>query len=137
MLYMGLLGNYFYFVLFPFKKHFLESALKKIVFLSSDASVNCGKNSGLIRLFKEDYPWMCFVWCFSHRLELALKDALKDFMEPVDTTLRHLYYLHTKSSKKHRELKNLYVILEGQFEMFSAGVRPVKATGTRWIDHKL
>ena len=121
-----------------FKKHFLESALKKIVFLSSDgASVNCGKNSGLIRLFQEDYPWMCFVWCFSHRLELALKDALKDFMEPVDTTLRHLYYLYTKSSKKHRELKNLYVILEGQFEMFSAGVRPVKATGTRWIDHKL
>ena len=43
----------------------------------------------------------------------------------------HLFYLYKKSSKKHRELKNLYHLLEGQFEMYSAGVRPLKATGTR------
>ena len=125
-------------IIAAFKENSLESALEKIVFLSSDgASVNCGKNSGLIRQFQEDYPWISFIWCFSHRLELALKDALKEFMEPVDTTLTHLYYLYTKSSKKHRELKNLYELLKGEFEMFSSGVRPVKATGTRWIDHKL
>ena len=59
-----------------FKENSLELALEKIIFLSSDgASVNCGKNSGLIKLFQEDYPWISFVWCFSHRLELALKDA--------------------------------------------------------------
>ena len=121
-----------------FKRHSLESVLSKLVFLSSDgASVNCGKNSGLIRLFQNDYPWMAFIWCFSHRLELALKDALKEFIEPVETSLRHLYYLYSNSSKKHRELKNLYMLLKGQFEMYSASVRPVKATGTRWIDHKL
>ena len=27
--------------------------------------------------------------------------------------------------------------MEGQFEMYSAGVRPLKAAGTRWIDHKI
>ena len=44
----------------------------------------------------------------------------------------HLFYLYKKSSKKHRELKNFY-----QFVMYSAGVWPLKATGTRWIDHKI
>ena len=121
-----------------FKNFSLECVLAKIVFLSSDgASVNCGKHSGLIRLFQEEYPWMSFIWCFSHRLELALKDALKEFMEPVDVTLRHLYYMYTNSSKKHRELKKLYEVLRDQFEMYGCGVRPLKAAGTRWIDHKL
>ena len=121
-----------------FHKHYLESVLSKIVFLSSDgAFVNSDKDSGLIRLLKEDFPWISFVWCFSHRLELALKDALKEFIEPADISLMHLFYLYKKSSKKHRELKNLYHLLEGQFEMYSAGVRSLKATGTGWIDHKI
>ena len=67
--------------------------------LSSDeVSVNCGKNSSLIKLFQEDYPWISFICYFSHRLELALKDALKEYMEPVDTMQTHLYYLYTRSS---------------------------------------
>ena len=49
----------------------------------------------------------------------------------------HLFYLYKKSSKKHRQLKNFYHLLEGQLEMYSAGVWPLKATGTRWIDHKI
>ena len=90
-----------------FYKHSLQSVLSKIVFLSSDGvSVNCSKHSGLIRLLQEDFPWISFIWCFSHRLELSLKDALKEFIEPVDTSLMHLFYLCKKSSKKHRELKN-------------------------------
>ena len=108
-----------------------------MLFLGSDgASVNSGKNSGLIKLFQEELPWLSFVWCFSHRLELALKDALNEFMEPVETSLMHLFYLYKKSSNKHRELKNLYELLQSQLEMFSAGVRPLKSSGTRWIDHK-
>ena len=52
-----------------FHKHSLESVLSKTVFLSSNgASVNSGKDSGLIRLFQEDFPWISFIWCFSHRL---------------------------------------------------------------------
>ena len=110
---------------------------EKIVFLSSDgASVNCG-NSGLIKLFQEDYPSISFIWCFSHDLELAIKDALKEYMELVDTMLTHLYYLYSKSSRKHHKLQNLYDMLMGEFEMYTSGIRPVKATGTRWIDQKL
>ena len=121
-----------------FSKHSLEHLLEKIVFLSSDgASVNCGNNSGLIKLFQEDYEWISFIWCFSHRLELAIKDALKEFIEPVEESLRHLFYLYTKSSKKFRELKNLYHILQDQFDMCGSGIKPVKSSGTRWIDHKL
>ena len=120
-----------------FKEDSLELALKKIVFLSSDrTSVNCGKNSGLIELFQEDYSWIPFTWCFSHRLELALKDGLKKYMEQVGTTLPHLYYLYTKSSKKHRKLKNLRMSKD-EFEMYTSKVRPVRATGARWIDQKL
>ena len=50
-----------------FHKHSPESFLSKIVFLSSDgASVNSGKDSGLIRLLQEDFPWISFIWCFTH-----------------------------------------------------------------------
>ena len=97
-----------------FKKHLLESILEKMVFLGSDGvSVNSGKNSGLIKLFQEELPWLSFIWCFSHQLALALKDALNDYMEPVETSLMHLFYLYKQSSKKHRELKNLYELLQG------------------------
>ena len=121
-----------------FHKHSLESVLIKIVFLSSDGhSVNSSKDSGLIKLLQEDFPWISFIWCFHHRLELALKDVLKEFVEPIDTSLVYLLYLYKKSSKKHGKLKNFYHFLEGQFEMYSAGVRPLKAIGTRWIDHKI
>ena len=27
--------------------------------------------------------------------------------------------------------------MEGQFKMYSAGVLPLKATDTKWIDHKI
>ena len=70
-----------------FHKNSLESVLSKTVFLSSDgASVNSGNDSGLIRLLQEDFPWIFFIWCFSHRLELALKDAVKGFYR----TCRHI-----------------------------------------------
>ena len=74
---------------------------------------------------------------FFYLLELKLKDALKEYMQPVDTMLAHFYYLYTKSSKKHHKLKNLYDMLKGEFEMYTSVIRLVKGTGTRWIDHKL
>ena len=49
----------------------------------------------------------------------------------------HLFYLYKKSSKKHQELKNFYHLLEGQFEMCSAGAGSLKATSRKWTDHKI
>ena len=56
-----------------FTENNMEDALIKIVFFGSDGT------------------WtIVFVWCLSHRLELAMKDSLKTFMSPVDDSLRHL-----------------------------------------------
>ena len=49
----------------------------------------------------------------------------------------HLFYLYNKSSKKHQELKNFYHLLEGQFDMYSAGVWPLTATDPRCTDHEI
>ena len=96
----------------------------KLIYLSADgASLNSGKESGLIAQIRAEYEWVLFVWCFSHRLELALKDALKDFTDPVDESLMHLYYLYHKSSKKLCELKCLFKDIKGDFEMFGDGVK--------------
>ena len=58
---------------------------EKMVFLASDgASVNSGIKTGLATKFREDsLEWLVFVWCLSHRLELALKDSLDDVLAPV------------------------------------------------------
>ena len=86
--------------------HGLSYSLTKMVFLSSDAaSVYSGSDSGLIKLFQEDYPWLSFIWCIIHLLELSLKNALSELFEPVDTSLTHLFYFCSNSSKKHSELK--------------------------------
>ena len=62
-----------------FEKFDLLALVDKLIFLSSDgASVNSGKKFGLISLFSEEKEWVTFIWCFSHRLELPLKDILKD-----------------------------------------------------------
>ena len=62
--------------------------------------MNSGKHSGLTQLNQEEFPWVSFIWCFSHCLELALKDSLKCFNDPVDESLLHLFYLCKNSSKK-------------------------------------
>lgn len=56
-------------------------------------------------------------------------------LKPVDTPLGHFYYTNKKSSKKYRELKNLYKLMKGFFEMYSAEGCLVKNTRTWRIDH--
>ena len=114
----------------------MEYLLQRTVFLASDgASVNTGLKNGLISLIRKETPWVGFVWCLARRLELALKDSLKEWMEPITVCLQNLYYLYEKSSKKLRELKNLHTILKGVYEFDQ--VKPHRASGTRWIAHKL
>ena len=112
-----------------FEKCDLLALLDKLIFLSSGGvSVNNSKKSGLILFFREGREWVTFIWCFSHCLELALKDALKDSISSVDESLMHLYYFYKKSSKKHIELKSSEK--KNQQEFHGDGVRPVRATGT-------
>ena len=89
------------------------------------ANVSIG-NRGLKGRLHETAPWVQFVRCLDHRLELSLRDALKNTLfTAVDEMLMHVYYLYEKSPKKCRELE--FIILE------------LKAclTGTCLISHKV
>ena len=83
--------------------------------------MNSGKKSGLVPLFCKQNGWIIFIWCFSHHLELAQKDALKEYTCSVDESLMHLFYLYKKSSKK-TQLKNLedefIQIMKDEFKMY-------------------
>ena len=70
------------------------------------------------------------MWCFSHQLQQALKDSLKDYISSIDESLLHLFNLYKNLLKKHKELKNLDQLMEDEFEMYGRGIKPVKSTGT-------
>ena len=70
--------------------------------------------------------------CFSHRLELAAADAFNaTFFSQLDEMLRQLFSLHQKSPKRLREVRKLAEAYEESVD------KPVKSSGTRWIDHKV
>ena len=62
-------------------------------------------------------------------------------IESLHGSRRHifnvLYYLYEKSSKKIPELKVLFDELKEVYEIDGKGVKPIQATVTRWVDHKL
>ena len=74
----------------------------------------------------------------AHRLELAIKDALKGTsFDLVDEMLLCLYYIYDKSAKKCRELERIVSDLKDCFQFDDDGVRPLRASGSRWVCHKL
>ena len=77
------------------------------------------------------------MWSLSHRVELWIKDALSDWIKPVEVNLQYLHYMYGESSKKIRELKELFSILNEVYVFENQEVKPHRATGTRWIAHKL
>lgn len=105
-----------------------------IGFGSDGASVMMGERSGVIELLKREgqAEWILSVWCLAHRLELALKDCFKGtFMDNVTETLTLIYYFYKGSAKRNKEVAEVAEIMEEHF------VKPEKANGTRWVDHKL
>ena len=79
--------------------------LPKLVGLGIDgASANIAR-SGLKGLVEEKLPWVFWMWCLAHTLELAIKDALTaTFFSLIDKKLLQLYLLYKKSPKKCRQL---------------------------------
>ena len=74
----------------------------------------------------------------AHRLELAIKDTLKGTsFDLVDEMLLRLYYIYDKSPKKCRELEGIVNNLKDCFQFDDNGVRPLRASGSRWVCHKL
>ena len=105
------------------------------------ASVNMGAN-GLRGYLEKAVPWVFVFWCLAHRLELALKDALKaTLFTTIDDMLLRLYFLYEKSPKKRLELDAVVVSLRECLEStdlpMEGGNRPLRACGTRFITHKV
>ena len=64
---------------FQLKCFGINNLRQKVVRFTSDgASVNRGHNESVKSLLRENSPWLVFIWCIAHRLELALKDALNN-----------------------------------------------------------
>ena len=101
-------------------------------------NTNRGAISGVQALFKKEFPWFLFSWCVAHRLELALKDALSTtYFKEVDEVLLRSYYLYENSQKKLRGLYELHLAYKDNFQFLEGSVKPKRASGTRWICHKL
>ena len=76
--------------------------------------------------------WIKAVWCLAHRLELAVKDAFKStYMDRVIEMLISIYYFYKGSAKRFKEAEDIAELLGEHF------LKPEKANGTRWVDHKL
>ena len=83
-------------------------------------------------------------WCFADRLELSIKDALKDtymYFKEIDQLLLQFYYVYEKSPKKCHELKeivdNLTEYLTETEMPMKGGTRPLRACGIRFVSQKV
>ena len=107
---------------------------KKLVGLGMDgASANIA-NAGLKGIMEKKIIWVYWMWCLAHRLELAIKNALKG---SIDDMLLRLYYLYEKSPKKSRELVDIIKDLKEFLSFDDNGIKPIRANRTRWVTHKL
>ena len=89
-----------------------------------------------------EMPWIFVFWCLAHRLELAIKDALKStYFSTIDDLLLRLYFLYENSSKKCKELEDIVAELKECFHISDVpkqgGTRPLRACGTRFVTYKV
>ena len=81
-----------------------DNWMKKLISFGCDgASANIAVG-GLRGHLEKEVPWVVMSWCLAHRLELALKGALKGnpVFLAVDDMLLRLYYRYKKSPKVQR-----------------------------------
>ena len=103
---------------------------KLIGFAADGATVNRGQREGVIGILNAKLPWVIYVWCLAHRLELSMKDALQHTcFNSVDDMLLRLYYLYENSPKKLRQLRDLHSLYGQTFEFDEGGIRPKRASG--------
>ena len=90
------------------------------------------KNASVKTMLQEINPWLMFGWCSPHIFELT-----QELFKEVDDIILRLYYLYKKSPKKLHQLKEISDMMEADYEFDSNGYRPKRASGTRWIGHKV
>ena len=117
-----------------------KEGCSKLVGIATDGAAANVAGNGLKGLVERELEWIFWMWCLAHRLELAIKYALRGTtFDLIDEMLLRLYYLYEKSPKKCRELESIVTDLQGVFHLNDEGlgVKPVRACGTRWVCHKL
>ena len=82
----------------------------------------------------KELPWVYWMWCYAHWLELAYNNQLRKDLQEL---MLGLYYLYTKSSKKSYELFDIVEDLKEVWELPAGGNMQVRSHGNRWICHKL
>ena len=113
---------------------------KKILYFPSDsATINSGLKNGLTTKMWENFgDHISFVWCLAHRLELTIKDAFKGSdMTEIECVFNLLYSRYKNSSKKWREIEELFQSMKDDFDFENSGISPTKTSGMRWISHCL
>ena len=107
--------------------------VKLVAFGCDGASVNLGKNAGLVVLLKELVRNIhaLGVHCYVHRLELTQKDAVKGVKlhDKVNTLMSGLYLFYHYSAVQRSNLKRSFDTLDMQHYL------PTKVSGTRWFAH--
>ena len=94
--------------------------------------INMGKYNGAVSQLKRVRLWLLIIHCVNHRLELAVKDGLKEgpaFTE-VSEVLLALYYLTRNSGKVKSLVTKIALELDVVYVAF------VKSEGTRFQNHK-
>ena len=79
----------------------------KLISVTSDgASVNFGKNTGLLTQMSAEREWLLKIHCANHRIELAVKDAFKESaFDEVDRFYNALLSFLKNSGKTKSEIK--------------------------------
>ncbi len=113
-------------------------ACKFLVGIGTDGGSANIAAAGMKGLVEKELPWVFWMWCLAHRLELAVKDALKHTsFDLIEEMLLRLHYVYERSQKKCRQLEEIIADLRQCLTFGDAGIRPVRASGSRWVTHKL
>ncbi|XP_014667320.1 PREDICTED: zinc finger protein 862-like [Priapulus caudatus] len=96
------------------------------------AAVNTGVYNGVLTRLSEERGWLITIHCVLHRLELSMKDVLKQqkkFVEVNDFMIT-LFYLFKQSGKIKRSFEDTAKALGLQVYKFP------KVHGTRFVSHQ-
>ena len=83
----------------------------KLVRVTTDCASNLtGQNSGMTKLMRNRHPESLVIHYLCHRLELALKDAVKrssvkSLNDKIITRMIGLHYFYKRSDKQKKGLK--------------------------------
>ena len=74
---------------------------------SDGANLNPGIYSGALTMMEENRLWLITIHCANHRLELALKDAVKEIQKfaECDKFYTNIFYLFKNSRKLKTDKK--------------------------------